>query len=601
VLVVGGGAAGLTSAALLSRFGIEFLLVERRPKASSLPKAHILNQRTMEIFREVGLADRVYSAGAPSANMAKTAWYTSFAGPTPLHGREIGYIDAMGGGLDAARYDLASPCRLTNLAQNHLEPLMRQYVSDREPDRVHFCREVVAVRQDETQVVATIRDVDSGIESLVSCDYLVAADGGRTVGSLCGISMTGRQAIVDMVTVHFDANLSEVLPDPSVAMFRFINPDGPGKMHRGALVQMGGAGWGRGCTEWVLNYSIDPGEHHGLDAESVTGALRTMLGLSDLRISLRRISTWQLEAVVADRFREGRVFVVGDAAHRMPPAGGLGLNSAVQDAHNLAWKLAYVLHGVAGEPLLQTYEDERRPVDTFNTQHALNSFFQSQGVDQALGIGPDTTPNEAWSSLATFFSQSPESQLLRQQVTLAINAKRNAYRALNVEIGFGYEAGALVADSGPEECCTNSGSPHSDPIVDYVPSTKVGRRVPHAWLWHDGRRISTVDLSDGRDFVLVTSVEGQEYWRDVVASAAETLSGVPLRLAVVGADYHDLDGMWTRVREVSGAGGVLVRPDGHVAWRSAGASSDRGILLAVLQRALSRDVLGHSRCVADAS
>jgi 2,4-dichlorophenol 6-monooxygenase len=582
VLVVGGGAAGLTAAILLARLGVEFLLVERHPSTSNLPKAHILNQRTMEIFREARFADRVYDQGAPRENMNKTAWYTSFAGPTPLHGRQVGYIDANGGGADSERYDAASPCRLTNLAQNHLEPLMLGYATELAPGRLRFERELVSVTQSHDRVTAILRDVVSGTESVMTCSYLIAADGGRTVSSLLDIEMIGERSLVNMVTVHLTADLSASLPDPGTAMFRFVNPDGPGQVHRGALVQMGGGGWGRDCREWVLNYSIGPNERNDLDADDVTAALRTMLGLPQLEVDIQRISTWAVEGVVADRFRDGRVFLVGDAAHRRPPAGGLGLNSAVQDVHNLAWKLSFVLRGLATELLLGTYQDERRPVDEFNTRHALSSFFQSQNIDHALGIGPQATSEQAWEALRAYFSGTPETEPLRARVAAAIDTKRNAYRALNVELGFRYQAGALVTEAEGAQRPRDGGR---DPVTDYQPTSEAGCRVPHAWLLRATDRLSTIDLPLGRRFVLLLDAAGADAWEASINQAADEVVGLPLHVAVIGREYIDVDGAWATLRGVTKTGGVLVRPDGHVAWRSLSAPRE-SVLGQVLRRSL---------------
>src|ERR1700758_1053437 len=157
VLIVGGGAAGLASSLLLSRFGVETLLVERRPASSELPKAHILNQRTMEIFDIVGLADEVYEHGSSLEAMGRVAWYTSLAGPTPLHGRELAWRDAWGGGADAERYARVSRFRHTNLPQMRLEPILRRRADERAPGRVRFNHELVELTQDADGVTGRVR------------------------------------------------------------------------------------------------------------------------------------------------------------------------------------------------------------------------------------------------------------------------------------------------------------------------------------------------------------------------------------------------------------------------------------------------------------
>jgi 2,4-dichlorophenol 6-monooxygenase len=583
VLIAGGGAAGLTTSMLLSKAGIRHMLVERHASTSNLPKAHILNQRTMEIFREIGLADAVYALGAPLELMSRTVWYTSIGGASPLHGREVGRIDAWGGGSMAPSYDAASPCRLTNLSQHQLEPLMLRHALRSPAARLRFSHELVDLTQDGAGVSATVVDLAGGRRFTVRADYVVGADGGRTVNGLLGIGMAGEQALVNMVTTHFSADFSDSLPDPGAAIYRFVNPDAPSLVHRGTLVQMGGGGWGADCKEWVFSFALPPDDARTFGPEQIAEQLRGMLGLPGLAIEVHRISPWRVEGLVAERYGAGRVHIVGDAAHRHPPAGGLGLNTAVQDAHNLAWKLAAVLKGWAPDALLASYESERRPVGAGNTEHALRSFFQNQDVDRSLGFRPDTTAERGWSLLEIYFGDTAEGQVLRERVREAIRSKRYAYQALAQELGYCYREGALVAEPEPPRLAS------TDPVCDYIPSTRPGRRVPHVWLTVDGEQVSTVDLPAGGRFVLLTSGDHRE-WRVAVSAARERYPDVPLDLVALGpGGAADDGGVWEQFRETDDAGAVLVRPDGHVAWRSRGVPRGPAELADVLAAVLSLD------------
>lgn len=588
VLIVGGGAAGLTSSMLLSAAGIPHLLLERHASTSNLPKAHILNQRTMEVFREVGLTDTVYAHGAPLESMSRTVWYTSVAGATPLHGREVGHIDAWGGGSMQPSYDAASPCRLTNLSQHQLEPLMLRHARVSHPAQLCFSHELVDLEQDDDGVRAVIVDLAEDRTFSVRADYVIAADGGRTIGRLLDVRMDGEQALVNMVTTHFSADFSDSLPDPAAAIYRFVNPDAPSLIHRGTLVQMGGGGWGRDCREWVFSFALAPDDVRTFTPEQISDQLRGMLGLPDLDIRVHRISPWRVEGQVASRYSVERVYLVGDAAHRHPPAGGLGLNTAVQDAHNLAWKIASVLQGWAPAALLKSYEAERRPVGISNTAHALRSFLQNQDVDRALGFRPDTTAEQGWALLETYFGDTPKGHMMRDRVREAIRSKRYAYQALAQELGYCYREGALVSEPEPPELAS------IDPVCDYLPSTRPGRRVPHVWLTSNGRQLSTIDLPGGSRFVLVTSGDQPE-WQRAVADAHDRHPGVPLELVALGPGCAiDDGGVWEQFREVGDGGAVLVRPDGHVAWRSIGAPRDRGelsnALTAILGAAVAQRV-----------
>jgi 2,4-dichlorophenol 6-monooxygenase len=517
----------------------------------------------------MGIDERIYAEGAPSDAMTKTAWWTSFAGPTSLHGREVGHIDAWGGGGDRVRYEQASPCRLTNLPQNQLEPILADFARQQALAEIWFEHELIDLCQKEEAVFCRVRDRRTGKVRTVRAQYVVAADGGRTVGDLLGIAMEGERSLVDMVTTHFTCDLSDALPDAGVAIYRFVNPEGLGAVHRGTLVQMGGGGWGRDNRDWVYSFSRRPEDPSEVDDGLVTEAIRRMLGLPELDLKVLRISRWRVEGVLASRYRSGRVFVVGDAAHRHPPAGGLGLNSAVQDVHNLCWKLRLVLDGWASDGLLDSYEAERRPVGQRNVAHALRSFFEIQGVDTALGAIPASSSEEQWAALADFFSDSAGAGRRRLRVAEAIQVKSNAYRALNMELGFGYDVGAVVADElEPEYDLT-------DPIR-YIPTTRPGRRVPHTWVTDD-RDTSTVDLPEGRRFVVLTgSGEAERVWQGAIARVRAARP--ELRVASVRVEGRE-GLVWTDFPGGGDLGAVLLRPDGHIAWRSTEAPTGDDVLV----------------------
>lgn len=578
VLIVGAGAAGLAMSLLLSYQGVEHMLIERRATTSMLPKAHILNQRTMEIFRQVGLAAQVYTDGAPIELMARTSWYTSLAGPTELHGRRIGSIDSWGGGSLMPDYDLSSPCRATNLPQHWLEPLMLARAQSSAVAAIRFQHELVGLSQDDDTVTAVL-EAAGGERYEVAADYLVAADGGRTAAGLLGMTMTGERQLVRMISTHFSADLSATLPDPGTAIYRFVNPDGRGLEHRGTLVQMGGGGWGRECREWIYSFSVRSGELEPRDPDEILASLRVTLGLPSLEAEIHRVSPWNVEGVVAEEYRIGRVLFVGDAAHRHPPAGGLGLNTAIQDTHNLAWKLALVLRGDVAPTLLDSYELERRPIALANVSQALTSFFQNQEVDRALGFTRETTPAEGWVLIRTFLAA--QDRQLTERVGDAIATKRNAYQAHGLELGFRYHLGAVVIDPTPEPV-------QADPIAEYVPSTRPGSRLPHAWVTDSrGSKLSTLDLVDGSGFVVVVAPQGRDDWHAQLDRVHTAWPHLRVELVSIGAvgDFTS-DGRWESVREVGEQGAVLVRPDAHVAWRSMHAPVHESDLVDALEAAL---------------
>ena len=561
VLIVGGGAAGLTASMLLSQLGVETLLVERHPGTSHLPKAHILNQPTMEIFREIGIADTVYERGAPHENMSRVAFATSLAGRSPLHGRLIGHVDAWGGGADTPAYEAASPCRHSNLPQLRLEPILREKAESLAPGRVRFHHELVAVEQDSDGVTARILDRSSRLEHTVRARYLIGADGGRTVGAAAGVQMAGPRDLVDMVSVHMTADLSRHLPDPSVILHFFINPDGQGSMGSGVLVKMGPEHWDEHSEEWVFHMLCPPGDEASFDEDWTLREVRDSLGIPDLQPRIHLVSRWRLEATLANRYRAGRLFVAGDAAHKHSPTTGLGLNSAVQDVHNLCWKLAEVLAGRAGDGLLDSYEAERRPVGRRNVERGTTTFFNHLRIDAAIGLEPGMSVEEGWARFAVLFSDTEEGRAVAERVAEAVAGSRDEFAAHNVELAGTYTSSAVVQDGSAEPV-----SP--DAVRVFMPGTRPGQRIPHAWVDTGGRRLSTYDLTGRGRFTLIVDA-ADTAWSGAAASLGADL-GVPIDVVRIGAggDWADTTGAWEAQRQVAPDGAVLVRPDHRVGWRS---------------------------------
>jgi 2,4-dichlorophenol 6-monooxygenase len=565
VLVVGGGGCGLTASIFLSDLGVDHLLVERRESTSVLPRAHYLNQRTMEIFRQHGIADDVYRVSAPLANIGEVVWRTSLAGDGDLDGRDLHRMDSFGGGTTAGPYATDSPCPSTNLPQHRLEPLLLQHARRRAPGALRFHHVLEGFTQDENGVTAEVTDRSTGETSTVRARYLLAADGGRSIGDSLGVTMEGDGGAFTVVSVHFSADLRRWWPGDSVLITNFVSPDG-GPVSRYGMVAMGPS-WGLASEEWALHFHFPVGSTPDLGDEAAAATVRELLKLPDLPLRVHQVSRYRPEAVVADTFRVGRVFLAGDAAHRQPPATGLGLNSAIQDAHNLAWKLAAVLGGRADESLLDSYDAERLPTAHRNVNWAMYAFRNHAVAHAGLGLLPGQPPEATRANFEALFSDTPMGETRRVRAKEVFATQRVEYQAHDIEIGFSYDTGALVPDGSPP--------PPRDPAGrTYHPVTRPGHRLPHAWLTRGGERVSSHDLVGARGgFALITGPL-QEGW-EIAAKQASSTFGVPITVVPVGSEpggagYQDADGTWSAVREIGEGGAVLVRPDNHVAWRSSG-------------------------------
>ena len=581
VLIVGGGGAGLTSSMLLARLGVEHLLVSARPQTSDLPKAHVLNQRAMEVLDDVGVADAIAARSTPPEQMAATAFYAGFAGPVPDYGRRLVRLECWGAGGADDSWRAASPWRQLNLPQIRLEPLLKARAEELSPGRIRFGHELTGLDQDGDGVRASIRDNASGRRYEVRCQYLLGADGGRRVAGLTGVGYEGLGVVTQTATLHVSADFSPWAKDPDV-LIRWIYSPQAGVLV--VMVPMGPQRWGPASEEWVIHLNYPAGDPRAQSDAQVEADARQALGIPDLPMKIHKITRWSVEAVLASAFRAGRVFLLGDAAHRHPPTGGLGLTSAIHDAQNLCWKLALVLAGQASPALLDTYQAERRPVDERNAQRSLENAVNHFAIGAALGLSHENTPEQNMAQLRRMWSGRPEDAAHRSAVLRAMRAQSMEFNELNVEYGYRYQSAAVVPDG--------SAAPASaDEVRVYQPSTRPGAPLPHAWIDdEDGHRRPVKDLVTPGRFLLIAGEDGHA-WCEAARQLAEE-ADIPLdalRIGHLDGDYHDPRCAWLRHRQIASDGAILVRPDRFIAWRHPAAASDpRAVLTAALSQVLAR-------------
>jgi putative polyketide hydroxylase len=365
VLVVGAGPAGLVAAITLGRYGIPTLLVEKRTTISTLSRATVISTRSMEIFRSWGLEEAV-RAGA--ADVEPCGWVTTALASGTGTVIRLGYPTA-------AEAAAISPTRPAWAPQDHLEPLLLALVREAESIEVRFGWELVELEQRDDGVVATLLDESGGTER-VHAQYLIGADGAHsTVRARLGISMAGPDTLAEFQMVQFDAALAPAVGDHRYGLNVITNPES-----RGVLVARGRRDrWGF-AREWREGQErLDE-----CSEQRLVDLIRTAVGGASPTPRIERVSTFRFAAQLADRHRDGRCFIVGDAAHRMTPRGGTGMNTAVHDGHDLGWKLAWVIRGWSGSELLDTHEAERRPVAEHNVARSADPNGAENGAADAL-------------------------------------------------------------------------------------------------------------------------------------------------------------------------------------------------------------------------
>ncbi|MBL8382634.1 MAG: FAD-dependent monooxygenase [Burkholderiales bacterium] len=578
VLIVGGGGCGLASFIFLARLGVDSLLVERHNTPSPMPKARGLNRRTLEVLRQFGIEEALRAGGMPGGYASRIRWMTSLGGDGPIDRRTLYEMDSFGGGALAPEYEAGSPFgKILMYPQVRLEPFLRRQGEAIGVGRTLFNTELVELEQDAAEVRAVLRDRGTDERIRVRARYAIAADAGRTVGPIVGSRLEGAPKLREMITVYFKADLARYMDSDQLSTTIFVNPAGDTAFWGSGALGKIGPPYDRTCREWLFHSAVRPGDPEKYDHATLIARVRELLKIPDLDIEILGNAPWTVQGLLAERYRFGRVFLAGDSAHRHPPAAGLGLNSGIQDAHNLAWKLAMVLRGQAGDALLDSYEAERRPVAARNVRWALFAFSNAQLTGPAMGIIPGN-PEASLDNFRALLADDDEGEARRVRLDHVMAINRTEFQANDLEIGFWYDRGALVADGTP--------APRRDPTgLHFHATTRPGHRIPHAWVTRRGAVVSTLDLVAPDRFVLLVGQDDSP-WIAAAAAAGRAL-GVTIEAIAVGdaGEVLDRDHAWRRQRQVGVAGAVLVRPDQHVAWRAPEVPADPA---AALQAALAR-------------
>ncbi|MEN3124148.1 FAD-dependent monooxygenase, partial [Janibacter sp. LM] len=539
------------------------------------PRAHITNQRALEVFRDLGIEDQVTGWATPQSQMGEHVFATS------LSGEELGRLRTWyTHPRFQAEHDLASPTSICDIPQHLLEPILVNTASSR-GSTVRFNTELLTITDAGDHVVAHVRDRVTGGEYSIRARYAIGADGGNSiVAQQAGLPFEGEMGVSSSINVDFEADLSHLVSHRQGDMYWFIQP-GVGHDGNGIGVLRMIRPWTRWVGVWGFEPSDGPADLS--DANGVRIAHK-LIGDSSVPVRVESMSTWAVNKMVATDNTAGRIFCVGDAVHRHSPMNGLGSNTSVQDSFNLCWKLALVLREQASSALLETYRDERVPVGRQIVDRASRSNDLMPPLFMALQVPPNCDEQTLETAIKRLAEPTPEGLQRRQEFDAALAGTLLCFNAHGIELNQHYDSAAVVTDGSDVEI------PERDEELHYFPSTRPGRHLPHAWLTRDQRRVALLDLCGRGQFTLLTGVAG-DVWHEAARTVADEL-GVALTIHAIGrgCEHQDSYGDFAAVRDIEDDGALLVRPDHMIGWRAADSSGDaaarlRAALGAILGRA----------------
>ena len=558
LLIVGSGPTGIAASMFASRLGLSHSVVERRSGLHQYPQAHVLKTRSLEILRRFGLDQTVHAAGTRVEDQRFTSWCTSLSGP------EYGRIDLLGRKGPSDRFLSVSPTYPANISQNKLEPILYECATALNNAAFQFDTECLSARTEDEFAVATLQRNGETFEERAR--FIIAADGAASgIRAGLGINFEGPNALAHFCAVHIEADFSPLVSHMPGVLYWILNPEVSGVfiVHDMTAVQ-------------VFMFPYDPKE---LDRSSLTpGYCEAMVKRAigkDHQFRIAKVDTWTMSAQVAENYRSGRVLLAGDAAHRFPPTGGLGLNTGLQDINNLMWKMKLVIDGEASIDFLDTYTRECRPVAQRNRDRSAENFKGMARVEQIIGVSKDVQVFEA--SLRDLFSANGRQRRRDLQSALLDQLPHFAY--LDVEMAPNYDVEAVGTS-------LESDLPHIDEIEGYEVGLKPGAGLPH---FEVAPGVSSLDVISLNKFTLFVTHEFEKAWSKTIAES-EPLSKL-IDLYAMSDRYRF---MWDRLCQMEDVA-ILVRPDGHVGWLMPAMSSDAPQLL---RSAL--DSILHRNTMADA-
>ncbi len=507
----------------------------------------------MEMFRQFGVTSKIEEASIPLNRHAGVGFCVTLAG------ERIGTLATRG--YDPARDEwerTVSPSIKRSCAQDVIEPIVLDHARQYPSVDFRFGVEVTEVTQDADQVTLNWTDSD-GNTGATKAEYVIAADGGRSaVRESLGITMSG-QSMGRQIGIYFKADLWEYIEDEPFLLWWIYNA-----RTIGVIIALDGR------HKWTYNFAYSENEKpEDFTSERCLKILRDAIGNDDIELEIQSILPWRMQARVASTMRKDRIFLAGDAVHPLPPTGGIGMNTGIGDAQNLAWKLSYVLKGQADPSILDSYEEERLPVCTFNVEQSRHNAEKMA----KNGLAGMLKNDEAAAQLL----ETPEGADIRARMAAAIPSQREHFENLGQTFAYAYASDLITPDGTPAPETT---------VMDYDPVARPGHRAPAVWFARGSDRVNSVDLFRYDRFVLLAGSDGGpwvEAFQDITAA-----NGIPGDAYLVGPDGALQDtGDWLSLYGLTPRGAVLVRPDGHVVWRQSDGADDP---TEILEKALGRSL-----------
>ncbi|HMV44538.1 MAG TPA: FAD-dependent monooxygenase [Leptospiraceae bacterium] len=561
VLIIGGGPTGMVASIALSKQGISNILVEKRDKPMLHPKAHELSARSIEILDSLGIP---FSEIQKEASDHETASRILFCNTI---NEEFGRIDLRENGTDEKYADnICYPHPYFNISQVELEKIIRNYMLRCKEGSALYGYQWESFKEGREWTSSDVFNTVTGERIKIKSKFVICADGATSKGrEALQIKMIGPEKIQDFANAYFINDLTPYLKTKA-KLYWILNPEAPGVLiaHHPE-------------KRWVYHVPIEtPYEKlEDFTVEYFSKRIKKALNLKEnIPIHITSISSWRMTAQVAEKFRAGSIFLAGDAAHRFPPTGGLGMNSGIADVHNLAWKLAAVIKGFAGNSLLDTYEAERKPVIERNCFESKKNSNDILDVPASLGLDIKKGRELARILHSNFIHSLPKSwgDKLKSILTLPTRLRlkiflRNSenfpklktiikkqtghFDRIGLDLGFSYKSEAIISDGISKE--------EELEVSNYFPTTKPGHRFPHFWL---NSQLSSQALLSYKNFTLILGSKENKW-----GSALKKINlDIPITVSFL-SEYNENLGELYKKAEIESTGAILVRPDGQVAYR----------------------------------